>query len=52
MAERVSGPEAAYGEDFHVKVRVAGEVLRVSVRADGTVLRVLRKMRAEIRLPK
>jgi hypothetical protein len=50
--EKVSGPEAVVGEDFHVKIRVQGEVLRVSVKADGKVLRVLRKMKAEVRTEK
>jgi len=52
VCEEVSGPEAAYGEDYHVKLRVEGEVLRVSVKKDGTVVRTLRKMKAEVRVPK
>jgi hypothetical protein len=53
VAERVSGPEAAVGEDFHVKVKSgSGEILRVSVKEDGTVLRVVRKMRCDFRAPK
>jgi hypothetical protein len=52
VVERVSGPEAAYGEDFHAKVRVLGEVLRISVKGDGTVVRVMRKMKAEVRAPR
>jgi hypothetical protein len=52
VCEEVTGPEAAYGEDYHVKLRMQGEVLRVSVKKDGTVVRTMRKMKAEIRIPK
>jgi len=52
VCEEVSGPEAAYGESHHVKLRVQGEVLRVSVKSDGTVVRTMRKMKAEVRVPK
>ena len=52
VCEEVTGPEAAYGEAYHVKLRVQGEVLRVSVKTDGTVVRTMRKMKAEVRVPK
>jgi hypothetical protein len=52
VCEEVTGPEAAYGENYHVKLRVQGEVVRVSVKKDGTVVRTMRKMKAEIRVPK
>jgi hypothetical protein len=53
VVERVTGPEAQTGESFHVKVRgAAGEVRRVSVREDGSVVRVMRKMLAEVRVPR
>ncbi|MCK6480635.1 MAG: hypothetical protein HUU06_10760 [Planctomycetaceae bacterium] len=50
--EKVSGPEAMAGEAFHAKVRLDGELLRVSVSAKGDVVKVVRKMRAEVRVPR
>lgn len=50
--ERVSGPEAIAGEDYHVKIDVGGEVQRVSVTNDGRIIKVIRKMKAEVRVPR
>ncbi len=50
--EKVSGPEAAAGEEFHVKVLVDGERLRVGLTKDAKVVRVVRKIRAEVRVPR
>lgn len=51
--EKVSGAEAAgRGMEYHVKKRVDGEVLRISVSPDGKVPLVLRKIRAEVKIPR
>lgn len=50
--EKVSGPEAAAGEEYHAKVLVDGEQLRVGIAKDGKVVRVVRKIRAEVRAPR
>lgn len=52
VVERVTGPEAMTGENYHVKIRTGDEVQRVSVREDGSIVRVMRKMKAEVRVPR
>jgi hypothetical protein len=52
VAEKVTGVEARGADEFHVKVEIDGEVQRVSVSPEGKVLRVLRKMKAEVRVPR
>jgi len=49
--ERVTGPEAKFGEEYHVKIDVGGEQLRVGV-GGGKVIRVVRKMKADFRVPR
>jgi hypothetical protein len=48
--ERVTGPEAKKGEEYHVKIDVKGEQLRVGV-GGGKVVRVVRKIKADFRVP-
>jgi hypothetical protein len=50
VVERVTGPEAKLGEEYHVKMDVSGEQLRVGV-GGGKVVRVVRKIRADFRVP-
>jgi hypothetical protein len=50
VVERVTGPEAKMGEEFHVKMQVGAEVLRVGV-GGGKVVRIVRKIRADFRVP-
>lgn len=50
--EAIHGPEALGGRETHVKTRVGGEVQRVSVLPDGRVGRVVRKIHAEVKLPR
>lgn len=50
--ERISGPEALGGMEYHVKTRLNGEVQRVSVLPGGQVGRVLRKIQAEVKIPR
>lgn len=52
VVERVSGPEALVGESFHVKLRVHDEIQRVSVTQDGKVVKILRKIKAEVKVPR
>lgn len=52
VAEKVSGVEARGSDEFHIKKMVDGEVQRISVTPDGKVVRVLRKMKAEVRVPR
>jgi hypothetical protein len=49
--ERVTGPEAKLGEEYHVKIDVGGEQLRVGV-GGGKVVRIVRKIHADFRVPK
>jgi len=51
VAERVSGPEAKDGEEYHVKIDVGGEQARVGV-GGSEVVRVVRKMHADFRVPR
>ncbi len=52
VVEKVTGPEAMGGTEYHVKRRVDGEVVRVSVSEDGKVGRIYRKISAEMRIPR
>jgi hypothetical protein len=53
VVEKVSGAEAGgRGTEYHVKKRVDGELQRISVAPDGTVPLVLRKIRAEMKIPR
>lgn len=51
VVERVTGPEAKYGEEYHVKIAIGGEQLRVGV-GGGKVIRIVRKIHADFRVPK
>jgi len=51
VVERVTGPEAKKGEEYHVKMDVSGEQLRVGV-GGGKVIRVVRKIKADFRVPR
>lgn len=48
--ERVTGPEALGGTEWHVKRKLAGEVLRISVLEDGSIGRVYRKIPSELKI--
>jgi len=50
--EKVTGPEALGATEHHVKKKVEGEILRISVLESGKVGRVLRKLRAEVKIPR
>jgi len=50
--ERVTGPEALGGAEWHVKRRLNGEVLRISVLDDGSIGRVYRKIVGETKVPR
>jgi len=50
VVERVTGPEAKLGEEYHVKMDVNGEQMRVGV-GGGKVVRVVRKIHADFRVP-
>lgn len=48
--ERVTGPEALGGAEWHVKRKLGGEVLRISVLDDGSIGRVYRKIPSELKI--
>lgn len=50
--ERITGPEALGGTEWHVKRKLNGEVVRISVLDDGTVGRVYRKLPGELKIPR
>ena len=50
--ERITGPEALGAVEHHVKTRADGEVVRVSVLPSDRVGRVVRKIRAEVKVPR
>lgn len=50
--ERITGPEALGGAEWHVKRKLAGEVLRISVLDDLSIGRVMRKIPAEVKVPR
>ena len=53
VVEKVTGAEAGgRGTEYHVKKRVDGELQRISVSPDGKVPLVLRKIKAELKLPR
>jgi hypothetical protein len=52
VVERITGPEALGGAEWHVKRKLNGEVLRISVRDDGSVGRVVRKVPGETKIPR
>ena len=53
VVEKLSGAEAGgRGTEYHVKKRVDGEVQRIRVAPDGTVPLVLRKVKAEVKVPR
>jgi uncharacterized protein YuzE len=53
VVEKVVGAEAGgRGTEFHVKKNVDGETQRISVSPDGKVPLVLRKIKAEVKLPR
>lgn len=53
VVEKVTGAEAGgRGTEYHVKKRVDGELQRISVAPDGTVALVLRKIKAEVKVPR
>lgn len=49
--ERVTGPEALGGTEYHVKKEIGGEILRISVLENGTVTRKVRKIKGEFKPP-
>ena len=49
--EKVTGPEALGGTEYHVKKDIGGEILRISVLEDGTVTRKIRKIKSEFKPP-
>jgi len=49
--EKVTGPEALGGTEYHVKKDIGGEILRISVLEDGTVTRKVRKIKSEFKPP-
>ena len=52
VVEAITGPEALGASEHHVKTKVQGEVLRVSVLPGDRVGRVLRKIAAEVKVPR
>lgn len=48
--EKVWGPEAHFGEAYHVKVAKDGDSLRVGVTADGRVVRTVRRIPGQVRI--
>lgn len=50
--ERVWGPEAHFGEDYHVKFMKNGDSLRVGVSEKGDVVRIVRRIPGQVRVPR
>ncbi len=50
--ERVWGAEARGAEAYHVKFDAGGDSVRVSLTADAAVVRVVRRLRAQVRVPR
>lgn len=50
--ERITGPEAVGGTEWHVKRKLDGEVLRISVLDDLSIGRVFRKIPGETKIPR
>jgi hypothetical protein len=52
VVERITGPEALGGAEWHVKRKLEGEVLRISVLDDLSIGRVYRKLMGETKVPR
>lgn len=52
VVERITGPEALGGSEWHVKRKLEGEVLRISVLDDLSIGRVYRKLMGETKVPR
>ena len=50
--EKVWGPEAHFGEAYHVKFMKDGDSLRVGVDEGGKVVRVVRRIPGQVRIPR
>jgi hypothetical protein len=50
--EKVWGPEAHFGEAYHVKFVKNGDSLRVGVDEKGQVVRIVRRIPGQVRVPR